>query len=210
MKRIPWITIAMGVVALGIHALGERASEALQWHSELFASGQLWRLVGGHLCHWDWNHLVWDLTAFVALGWILERRLRESFLAALLLTAVATEPLLRWTDAFETYRGLSGFCVALFALALLKLLEAGRRKRDGLAVVGAAGGLVALVAKIAFEASAGLPLFAGGDGGFEVAVEAHLAGLLAGAISWLALRPRRGRRPVAEETSLDNIPTGRF
>lgn len=110
-------------------------------------------------------------------------------MAALALTALATDPLLRWSGAFESYRGLSGVAVALFVLAALEIFEAGRRKGDRILTLGGALALAGLAVKIALEMGTERTLFAG-SGDFSLAVEAHLAGALSGLVSWGLARRR--------------------
>ncbi len=192
--KIPILTVVLSAIAVLIHVFDPLVGGVLEWRADLWGSGELWRWVTGHLGHWGARHLVWDLAMFALLGAVLEPRCRGRFLATLLLTTVLTDLLFRVGGEFERYRGLSGWAVGLFALAMLELVGSGLRQgRLGMVLLGAAGWML-LLAKVAFEWLTGEALFASGwgDASFIVAVEAHLAGALAPVIILLFLLGRKG------------------
>ena len=58
-------------------------SESLQFDREAVAGGEIWRIVTGHFCHWNFDHLFWDLSMFLILGAMLERDERPRLLICL-------------------------------------------------------------------------------------------------------------------------------
>ncbi|MBW3598369.1 MAG: rhombosortase [Planctomycetes bacterium] len=181
------ITLTLLACCLAAFAVPELAV-AMQWDREAMADGQWWRLVTGHLTHWDADHLFWDAAVFVVLGWIAERRSRRRFLACLAASCLAI-PAGIWLfePAITTYRGLSGLDTALFTLLATELLPEGiRRGRqvgpwDRLAGVMPAALLLGLIAKIAYEYATGQTLFVNSAAsGFTPVPLAHLIGAVVG------------------------------
>ncbi len=173
MKNVPWITIAVSVATCCIQVLG---CSAFEWRVDLLASGEWWRFLTGHLSHWSWSHLAWDVGVFFILGCILESRSRLRFCATICISIMLTDLLLRISGGFSVYRGLSGIAVGLFQLAMGQLLLSKNRR---FVAVGALGSALVL-GKMGFELLAGGALFVDAGGtAFTVALEAHLAGLVA-------------------------------
>jgi rhomboid family GlyGly-CTERM serine protease len=146
---------------------------------ELTRDPEPWRMVTGHLVHWNHEHLLWDLLAFIALGIACERRHRAAFHATLTASAMVI-PIAVWVFApgIAAYRGLSGIDSALFVLLLLLY-------RSPITLV--LGG--AFLAKIGFELVTASAVFAGDLGGAVPVPVAHLAGaaaalLVAGMTYW--------------------------
>lgn len=143
-----------------------------------------WRFVTGHLTHWSWSHLAWDLAVFVGLGWVVERQDRRAvgWTLALAVALIGLgAPVL--TGELVVYRGLSGLDAALFGWLAATVLRSGLRPA---ARCAGALALVGLAAKVVWETAVGLPLFMGAAGAAGAAGEvfvvpaAHLLGGLAG------------------------------
>ena len=168
------MTLALSLIAVAVQLGGEDWQSCIEWRDDWMTSGQVWRFATGHLAHWSWNHLAWDLVAVAGLGAVLETRGRGRFVVCVLGTWVLTEGALRWTGAFESYRGLSGVAMGLFGLAALRLGTSGRgwRRWAGWLAWGA------LLGKVLLEMGRGEGLFVA-EAGFRFALEAHLAGIVA-------------------------------
>ena len=146
---------------------------------------QPWRLLTGHLAHWNERHLLWDLLVFLALAPLLPpRRLLLLLPAAALLISAGV---LLFHPELAAYRGLSGLDSALFAALALDLA---RRPLPLDRALGALA-LALFAAKIVFELASGAALFAAGT--FVPLPLAHLLGLAAalGAAFFSARRPIR-------------------
>ena len=129
-----------------------------------------WRLFTGHLVHWSFDHLAWDLAVFVGLGVACELQSRRRTAAAVALAALAIAlgtPLL--APGLTTYRGLSGLDAALFSLLAGRCL---RRASPSARAAGALA-LLALAGKIGWELATGVPLFLTGTPGVAVVPAAH-------------------------------------
>lgn len=191
MKHLPWITFLVSALAILVQVSG---SSAFEWHTDLFASGEPWRFVTGHLSHWSWDHLVWDVGMFLVLGCILESRNRVRFLATICITILFTDVLLRLSGNFEVYRGLSGIALGLFGLAMGELLLSRNRRLIALGGMGS----ILVVGKLGVELLSNKALFVDTvNSGFTVALEAHLAGVVAACCAYacrnLLLRKRSDR-----------------
>lgn len=178
-RRLPWLTLTIAGAVAMIHAMPELAA-ALTLRADDLATGQVWRLMTGHVAHWSGEHLLWDVLAFVALGVLGERMGRGWFIGVMAVAAIAIG---LWFCAGQAalthYRGLSGVDSALFVYVAVRYLAMGVRGRQW-RLAGAAGlAVVMFVGKTVAEVLAGQPVFVGG-GGFEPVVEAHLIGAGAG------------------------------
>jgi rhomboid family GlyGly-CTERM serine protease len=122
-RKLPWITLAMLALACMAQLWPELAS-LWQLADQSLARGELWRLFGGHLTHWSWNHLLWDGAALLFLGAALERANRRLYVLFLLIAGpVLSLGLLAVHPEMQVYRGLSGIDSALFTAWALGLLR---------------------------------------------------------------------------------------
>jgi rhomboid family GlyGly-CTERM serine protease len=181
LARIPWVTLAVSALAVAVYA-APGGTAAVELSRAGLGDGQLWRLATGHLAHWSFEHLLWDVATFAALGAACERASRRDTAVVLLLAAPTVALMvLAARPSLATYRGLSGLDVALFALLARQV---GGRIGATLAAV--------LAAKLVYEAGAGAAVFVGHLSDAVVFVPAaHQGGALAAAL-W-ALAPLRAR-----------------
>lgn len=193
-RRLPWLTLTVGAVALLIHLLPGLAA-ALEYRRDALATGELHRLLAGHLTHWSATHLAYDLAAFLVLGIAVETRSRIRWAVTVGGTAVLSSLLLWWLrPEIAVYRGLSAIDSALFAAFATELVGCALRERRGpLAPRLAALGLPALlVAKMLYEAATGTALFAE-VAGVAVLPELHLVGAVVGLVAAHVLQAVPGR-----------------
>jgi rhomboid family GlyGly-CTERM serine protease len=184
--RLPRVTLWLAATLAGLFLAFGAAPEALLYDRQAIQDGELWRLLTGHLIHADAVHLAWNLAAFVVLGALYETMARPSaarYLGLLLAGAVAIDAWLWWVEpGWSVYCGLSGLLNGLFAAVALALWRATRNPLALLLLAGDFG-------KIAFEAAQGGALLA--TSSWSSVPGAHLAGLAAGLILWLATQPDR-------------------
>ncbi|MCK5804289.1 MAG: rhombosortase [Lentisphaeria bacterium] len=172
------VVIVVAVVAQSFPAL----SAALQLERSAVAGGQWWRVITGHLTHWSWEHLCWDLAGFAILGCLCERRWRGRFVVCLLVSAGCVSAAFHfWHPELSAYRGLSGVDSALFGLALAAFWRDARHRRDS-AMTWLFGGVALLFcAKITYEIMACDFVFVADAGGRMMPVPvAHVVGFLSG------------------------------
>jgi rhomboid family GlyGly-CTERM serine protease len=206
------VTLTIASVALAIHLL-PGLSAALQFERLAIANGQWWRILTGHLTHWNADHIFWDLLMFIILGVMVEQlgRLR---LVLLCLTSAAGISLVIWCTQpdLPTYRGLSGVDTALFVYLACSLLTTARQARRWSGCVFPAVLLAGFAAKVIYEVVAGTTLFVDSQrAGFVVVAMAHLTGALIGvAMGWSlkSFRHEPRGRIQATPNACSSLPHG--
>jgi len=185
---LPGILLATAIVlSLG----GETALEWFRFDREGIGSGEIWRLVSGHLVHLGWPHfalnaagllLVWYLvgTAYNWLEWLLVSTLA---IVTMDIGLWVFEPGLAW------YVGLSGLLHGMLAAGLVAKLRHPDKETLALAVL--------LLGKLVWEQLSGpLPGSESTSGG-SVIVDSHLFGALGGVLAAILLRIRvRPKTPI--------------
>lgn len=180
LARSSW-TIALTLVAVIVFA-SNSVTGWLEFDRIAISQGQWWRVLSGHLTHWNVDHLFWDAIMFASLGMFCERKSAMQFLVCTAGSMLAISAAL-WIciPDMELYRGLSGIDSALFMLALTFVLREGYSQRDwrNVAIAGALG--AAFCAKVAFEAVTGVTLFVDSSAaGFTPIPLAHGVGAVVG------------------------------
>lgn len=185
---VPWLTFGVAVLAIVFQIGGESCFVALVWRSDWLGKWEVWRFLTGHLAHVSGEHLVWDLGVFLVLGGYLERVDRRHFLWTIGLCVALTDIALRVSGRFDVYCGLSAIDVGLFGSVCLRLCALGRQSRDLLVAGFGCVGILLVVGKLGFELFAGETLFVGELArGFSIAVESHLAGVLAALVGFFVV-----------------------
>jgi rhomboid family GlyGly-CTERM serine protease len=154
----------------------------MQFDREAVAHGHLWQIFTGHLTHWDWNHLVWDLAVFVVLGAICEARHCGRYLMCLGVSAVLIPlGICFYLPELNTYRGLSGIDTGLFTMLSGYLLIEKWATRDWPWITIIAASQVGLGLKLAFEIATGQTLFVDSvAANFQPVPLAHMIGACVG------------------------------
>lgn len=183
-KQNAW-TMVITVVTVAIFAIPSLTA-SLQLDFNSVAGGQWWRLLSGHLTHYDAQHLFWDLLMFVVLGAICERQNRKRFGVFLVIMATVVSIAVMFTcTGISEYRGLSGIDTGLFAWLTIGQLRTSLAERDRyFAAFWTMSGFL-LMGKLGFEMMTGDVLFVQTEG-FKPMLESHLAGAAVGALIALA------------------------
>ncbi|HYC09057.1 MAG TPA: rhombosortase [Steroidobacteraceae bacterium] len=162
---------------------GDSARRALRYDRAGLAAGQYWRLLSAHLVHLDLRHALLN-TLGLALMWALFARdysPRQWLIIVLASIAAIDAGLWLGDSTVLWYVGSSGALHGVMAAGTVAHLRAG--ERDGWILAAL------LLAKLAYEQWAGpLPL----SGSDPVVVDAHLYGVLGGALMAAGLK----RRPL--------------
>lgn len=188
MKRCLPVLLLFALPAL----VAAGAPELFVYDRAAILRGEWWRLVTGHWVHFSVSHAGWNLVALTATTMWLEG-LRPGWTArfvALAAPAIGVG-LLALTPTMATYGGLSGLAVGMVALvALVQLVTATHRR----ARVWWLAALALIVGKLLWESVAGTPLFSRVEvGAYRVSVAAHVLGLVAALVFFLAARRGYGR-----------------
>jgi rhomboid family GlyGly-CTERM serine protease len=184
-RCLPWVTLGLTALCLGLYALFGGAPEMLVYDRAEIQNGQWWRLATGHLVHLDLHHLVYNIGALLALGILYETASfggsgKLTFGVFGLSSAVISATLYEASPATLYYCGLSAALNALYVATTL-----GMWRETGQRIWLAALGLD--IAKISWEA-AFEPIFSS-TLAWPPHTGAHVAGVVAGyAIAmWRAL-----------------------
>jgi len=141
----PRLTLLVAAAALLVFVSGDLAA-ILQYDRNAIMSGELWRLLTGHLVHFSLPHLGFDLLAFAVAGWGIERRGYPLFGWLLAGSAFAISfAMFLWLPPLRVYGGLSGIVfAALFYLALWEIASDGAWRYTAVFVAIVLAGKVAL------------------------------------------------------------------
>ncbi|MGC4071101.1 MAG: rhombosortase [Nibricoccus sp.] len=182
MKRFPWLTLLLAILATAIH-LSPTLTTALQFEPLALQRGEIWRVFTGHFTHFGTDHLRWDVIAFSAFGSLAEIRSRRALLLNLSIGAIVIALGVAWLQPqFSIYRGLSGIDSALFAFVAADLLRTGWRTRDRLMLIFGTIALTGFITKSSYEVFTGSTLFVETSSEFQAVPLAHLLGATVGAI----------------------------
>jgi rhomboid family GlyGly-CTERM serine protease len=178
---IPLVSLCLSAVS-ALLFLVPSAAAALEYDRVAIGSGQVWRLVTGHLVHYSFDHFFWDTITFGILAVVCERKSDRRFVGCLFTSAVLIS-LALWfcAPSIDRYRGLSGVDSALFALLAAELFIEGIRSATRQQVAVAATCLTGFLLKTAFELATSHTLFVTSLGSGAVGVPvAHLVGAATG------------------------------
>jgi rhomboid family GlyGly-CTERM serine protease len=196
----PWaLLLPLIIVALAAAAMpSPELTSAWELNRSALAGGQWWRLFTGHLTHWNFDHLLWDAAAFLALGLLCMQRSATRTIACLIASSVAISvTVLVAHGDLSSYRGLSGLDTALFTLAATLTWRDARRDSDRAMAAVAKWALGALVAKTLYELATGDTLFVdSAQAGFVPLASAHAVGAAVGFLAALLTGPRLCERAL--------------
>lgn len=181
--ELPWRTLLVAVAALAVAAM-----PALHAHAVLDRDaalhGEIWRIFSGHLVHGSASHLLWDVLPLLAIGFLFERPLGSRYWVVLGVSALGISAgLLSLEPGLARYCGLSGTLNGLWVAGALQAVRneraSGGRAMARIYLACVLGDL----AKVAFEAFTGTPIFTRTASlGVSPVPLAHALGALAGAI----------------------------
>jgi rhomboid family GlyGly-CTERM serine protease len=143
-----------------------------EWNAELIRQGQWWRILTGNFTHTNLPHLGMNLLALWVVGYLFQPP-AKSLLIALSIVSVSVGTAILFST-MQTYVGLSGSLHGIFAYYALDEALNGR-KSSWVLVAG-------VIAKIGWEQLYGASPETANLIGARVAIEAHLAGGVAGGI----------------------------
>ncbi len=178
------------LVALALLPGGDPVREWLRFDRTGIGAGEAWRLLTGHLVHLGVSHGLLNIAGLVLVWMLVGRAFRGWQWLLVMAGSVAAIDLGLWFGApsLDWYVGLSGLLHGMLAAGIV----AGLAARSGEAFV-----LAAVVAgKLAWEQFAGpLPGSEATSGG-AVIVDAHLYGVIGGALVAAILIRVRGRPSI--------------
>ena len=169
--RVPWLTLGLSFLMVTLYLLADQLFNLFLFNKASIAHGQLWRLLTGHFVHCSFEHLFWDLAAFIMLGAVIEMHERSRLIPSLLVSCLGVSTWLWFDQSQWTYCGLSGALNGLLVVATVIQWKK-TRSRMYLWV------FLATVAKIIFEFVTHQTIFTSLSS--QAVPSAHAAGLLIG------------------------------
>ncbi len=185
-SRLPWRTAVLAVGGGLVYLLPGVAEYFIYDRSAIF-SGEIWRLVTGHVVHYSPSHLAYNLMAFAAVGAIIElqasRRLLPLCTVSALLIGIS---LLGFRPDLHYFAGASGVVTAAVAYCALSGLSVSGPWRILCLVV-----LLLLIGKIALELFWSGSSLVGITGEFVVVPLSHAVGAVSGLLMFAWWRRRK-------------------
>ena len=175
----------LAALILVLNVLEPHASEWLGFYPELVIHGDWWRVITGQLLHTNDNHM-WLNLAGLVLVWALhgEHYRAHHFFSVVLLSLILIGTSLMFFVDYGHYAGLSGVlhCLLIYG----GVLDIKNKDKTGWLL------LAGVTLKVAYEVLVGPSAETEALIGAAVAFEAHLLGVISGALLGLAnlfLRP---------------------
>ena len=207
--KLPWATLSLTLLGVLIFFGFEAPASSLLYDRQAILEGDIWRLASSHLVHLDAQHLLYNMGALAALGWLYETSSfggpKRLLIWVLVPAALAVSIFLVLVSPQTLfYCGLSAALNALFAVAVIDVWRQ-NGQRSWLLLL-----LLLDLGKILWEAAVG-PIFSSGlpwppHGG------AHLVGLswgvLYGFVDWRLAQKTNGL--AWQGTSLRLKSTGAY
>ena len=193
--RFPTVTLTIALVTATLYVIGGAMPEQLIWHQD---DSTPWQWVSAHFAHISAEHLILNLIALVALGGMIEQTSRKVLGLALMFGIAAVNIYLALFFHLNAYAGLSGALNALLVIALYFLYQ-----QDGYKIACVAT-LALSLTKTLVEYSFNLSLFSTLP--WPSVPQAHLAGLIGGALLALFLETRKRRLLNSELVSFNEVP----
>ncbi len=169
-----WPVLFVIIVAGLLQALMPDSGQALRFERGSIQSGQLWRVITGHLIHLGWGHYLMNMLGLLLICGIYRHRLTAGITITWLLVCavVVSGGLLLFNPNVHWYVGLSGVLHGILVAAAISDLKTHRW--ESLVILGFTG------AKLLWEQLQGSVPGSASVAGGQVVVDAHLYGMLGG------------------------------
>lgn len=170
---------------------GNEFRASLQYERALIAGGEIWRLLTGHFVHLGWSHLLMNAASLAVMLWVFadstarDGALRLWWLPTIVLALSISVLFLLLVPKLHWYVGFSGVLHGFIVIALW-------RGKPYWPAINWWVLVIAVTAKLLYEAMFGAMPGSADLAGGPVATAAHLAGALSGvaycAVWWLVAR----------------------
>jgi len=169
--KIPFITLSISAIICALFATYGSAPVFLTWFTSEGVTQPL-KLLSAHFVHSDLEHLIWNVSAFILLGSIVEQHSKRCLLLALSFGIVCVNIFLLTLFKLNAYVGLSGVLNTILIVALFHLCQKPVYR------AAAIWTMVLSMLKIMFELHSSTSLFTSIS--WAAVPQAHLAGWLGG------------------------------
>lgn len=125
-SNLPWVSFALAATSLLLFAVFGGKPEAFIYDRELIENGELWRLATGHFVHLDHQHLLTNVGALIALGFLYETSpyggARRLLLGCFVLSGTLISSALFLGDPkTQFYCGLSAILNTLYVVTMIAM-----------------------------------------------------------------------------------------
>ncbi|WP_209000560.1 rhombosortase [Labrenzia sp. DG1229] len=177
-SKLPWVSLALAAASLLLFAIFGGKSGAFIYDRELIENGEFWRLATGHFVHLDHQHLLMNVGALIALGFLYETSphggARRLVLGCFVLSgSLISFALFLGDPKTQFYCGLSAILNTLFVVTMIAMW---RETRSQIWLVG----LGLLFAKTGYETLFGSVFSNNLE--WPPHIGAHLTGILSGTL----------------------------
>jgi len=179
--RVWLLPAGLTAVGVGLQAGGSGTRLATQFDREMIASGEVYRLLTGHVVHFGWAHFVLNLLGLLLVWYLVGKAFRLWQWLLIVAVSIAVIDFGFWTllPALHWYVGLSGVLHGIFAAGIVGFWPTRRTEAMVFAFV--------LIAKLVYEALAGPLPGSASAAGAAVITEAHLFGAVGGGVTALLM-----------------------
>jgi len=118
--KIPFITLSITIVTTALFAVFGNAPEYFTWFSQEGLQ-QPWTLISAHFIHSDFEHLVWNVGAFLILGSIIEQFSRQDLILSIFIGMLSVNLYLLLFYDLNAYVGFSGVLNSVLIVSLFTL-----------------------------------------------------------------------------------------
>jgi len=121
--KLPWVSVTLAAMSLVLFAVFGGKPEAFLYDRALIENGEIWRLATGHFVHLDAQHLLLNVGALIALGFLYETSphggaLRLLFGCFVLSGTLISSVLFFGDPATQFYCGLSAILNTLYVVTM--------------------------------------------------------------------------------------------
>ncbi len=184
---LPGRTLLLTGLCLLVFLAGAGMTDILIYNRAAVESGEWWRIITGQFVHIGWDHIFWDVGAFISLAWMIEtasdKKRGLQFWSVMLAGLLPVGLFIHYASNLPLYCGMSGALNTLFAIVLYDMWQ---KDRMWLYPAFLAGNGLKIVTEIwlggALFTETALPTFP----------QAHAVGYVCGFI-WIYLNHRRHR-----------------
>ena len=110
-------------LVLGIYLM-PGLDDSLVYDRSAIISGQFWRMITGHLVHFSFGHMFYDMTVLAVTGWFIKfLEYRHLTFLCLISSILISMSMLVMLPEMSRYGGMSGISIASTVYLALKLLH---------------------------------------------------------------------------------------
>ncbi|MFT6332407.1 MAG: rhomboid family GlyGly-CTERM serine protease [Lentimonas sp.] len=171
--KFPWLTLIFNFIIVALFFIPDDLFAILIFNQDQMNSGNHIGFLTSHFLHVDVEHLVLNIMAFLALGYVLENHGKKYLIAAVIAGVIGVDVFLLIFSNLKFYCGFSGVLNSLLIFAITSIYRKGQNNNIVFLI------LIGSLGKIIFEIYFGSAL---SDVSWRSEPKAHLSGFLSAII----------------------------